>query len=149
MISNIHLIIYGREKLSFGPAIGFKTSLRQYNEYTTLTFISLSPWMLGIFSCFCWPLLTFFLKLAFSNNSFRNTFRVSNSLDPDQEQHFMGPDLGPNCLQKMTKVTASKERVNAQLVLLNTSNPDTHGILNIHISKCTCVAILNVIVCLI
>ena len=23
--------------------------------------------------------------------------RVSNSLDPDQARHFVGPDLGPNC----------------------------------------------------
>ena len=33
------------------------------------------------------------------NNSFRN-IRVSNCLDPDQDQHLVGPDLGPNCLQK-------------------------------------------------
>ena len=26
--------------------------------------------------------------------------RVSNSLDPDQARHFVGPDLGPNCLQR-------------------------------------------------
>ena len=25
--------------------------------------------------------------------------RVPNSLDPDQAQHVVGPDLGPNCLQ--------------------------------------------------
>ena len=29
-----------------------------------------------------------------------NTIRVSNSLDPDQARHFVGPDLGPNCLQR-------------------------------------------------
>ena len=36
---------------------------------------------------------------------------MSNSLDPDQDQHFVGPDLGPNCLPRlrMTKVTASKK----------------------------------------
>ena len=28
-----------------------------------------------------------------------NTIRVSNSLDPDQARHYVGPDLGPNCLQ--------------------------------------------------
>ena len=32
-------------------------------------------------------------------NSFRFTIRVSNSLDPD---HFVGPDLGSNCLQKLS-----------------------------------------------
>ena len=43
-----------------------------------------------------------------------NTIRVSNSLDPDQARHFVGPDLGPNCLQRFqqkTKVTASGQRV--------------------------------------
>ena len=31
---------------------------------------------------------------------FFNTIRVLNSLDPDQARHFVGPDLGPNCLQR-------------------------------------------------
>ena len=35
----------------------------------------------------------FFLKY------FRSTIRVSNGLNPDQDQHIVGPDLGPNCLQ--------------------------------------------------
>ena len=26
---------------------------------------------------------------------------MSNSLDPDQAQHFVAPDLGPNCLQRL------------------------------------------------
>ena len=26
---------------------------------------------------------------------------MSNSLDPDQDRHFVGPDLGPNCLQRL------------------------------------------------
>ena len=26
---------------------------------------------------------------------------VSNGLDPDQARHFVGPDLGPNCLQSI------------------------------------------------
>ena len=30
-----------------------------------------------------------------------NTTKVSNSLDPDQAQHFVGPDLDPNCLQRL------------------------------------------------
>ena len=28
--------------------------------------------------------------------------RVSNSLDPDQAHHFVRPDLGPNCLQRLS-----------------------------------------------
>ena len=30
-----------------------------------------------------------------------NTTRASNSLDPNQARHFVGPDLGPNCLQRL------------------------------------------------
>ena len=27
---------------------------------------------------------------------------MSNSLDPDQARHIVGPDLGPNCLQMLS-----------------------------------------------
>ena len=33
--------------------------------------------------------------------------RVSNSSDPDQDQHYVGPDLGPNCLQRLSVDTKS------------------------------------------
>ena len=39
---------------------------------------------------------------------------VSNSLDPDQARHFVGPDLGPKCLQRLSvdnKVAPIEERV--------------------------------------
>ena len=55
--------------------------------------------ILGNFSC-CYHLI-FFFKLAFSKKSFRNTIRVSNSLDPDQDRLNVGPGLGPNCLQRL------------------------------------------------
>ena len=51
-----------------------------------------------VFHVFC-HLLIFFL--SFSKNSFRNTIRGSNSLDPDQVRHFVGPDLGLNYLQRI------------------------------------------------
>ena len=38
--------------------------------------------------------------------------RVSNGLDPDQDRHSVGPDLGPKFgkgCQQMIKVAASKE----------------------------------------
>ena len=38
-----------------------------------------------------------FFKLTFSKYYFVNTIRVSNSMDPDQDRHSVGPDLGPNC----------------------------------------------------
>ena len=27
---------------------------------------------------------------------------MSNNLDPDQDRHFVEPDLGPNCLQRLS-----------------------------------------------
>ena len=50
----------------------------------------------------------FFSKLTIYRNSFRNTIKVSNSLDPDQAQHFVGPDLGTNCLQKLSADDTSR-----------------------------------------
>ena len=44
----------------------------------------------------------FFQNSFFSKNSFRNTNRVSNGLDPDQNRHSVGPDLGLNCLQRLS-----------------------------------------------
>ena len=41
----------------------------------------------------------FFFKIIIFLNSFKNTIRVSNSLDPDQDRHSVSPDLDPNCLQ--------------------------------------------------
>ena len=43
----------------------------------------------------------FFFK-AFSKNSFTNTIRASNSLDPDQDRQNVGPNLGPNSLQRFS-----------------------------------------------
>ena len=51
-------------------------------------------------------------RITVLKNSFGNTLRVSNGLDPDQDRHSVVPDLGPNCLQRyqqMTKVATSKE----------------------------------------
>ena len=39
---------------------------------------------------------------------FFNTIRVSNNWDPDQAPHFVGPDLGPNCLQRLSADNKSK-----------------------------------------
>ena len=50
----------------------------------------------------------FFFKLTFSKNSFWNIFTVSNSLDAEQARHFVGPDLGPNCLQKLSADNISR-----------------------------------------
>ena len=34
--------------------------------------------------------------------TFRNTIRVSKGLDPDPDRCSVSPDLGPNCLQRLS-----------------------------------------------
>ena len=46
--------------------------------------------------------MVFFSKSIFPKNIFQETIIVSNSLDSDQAQHFVGPDLGPYYLQKLS-----------------------------------------------
>ena len=41
---------------------------------------------------------------------------MSNSLDPDHARHFVGPDLGPNNLQRLSADMAGKEINTKQLV---------------------------------
>ena len=41
---------------------------------------------------------------------------VSNGLDPDQDRRFVGPDLGPKCLQWLSKVPTNKERVKTKFI---------------------------------
>ena len=54
----------------------------------------------------------FFFKINLLENSFRNTIRVPNSLDPDQARHFVGPDLGPKCLQRFSADDNGRQGVN-------------------------------------
>ena len=44
-------------------------------------------------ACSCCGLLFF--------KSLWNTISLSNNLDPDQDRQNVGPDLGPNCLQRL------------------------------------------------
>ena len=51
-----------------------------------------------IFGVVCWH----FSKWTLSKNSFRSTIRMWNRFDPDQDGHSVGPDQGPNCLQRLS-----------------------------------------------
>ena len=46
---------------------------------------------------------------------------VSNSLDPDQTRRFIGPDLGPSCLQRLSadykKLPLAGEEFNTEQLL--------------------------------
>ena len=50
----------------------------------------------------------FFKNIFFWKISFRNMIRVSNRLDPDEARHFVGPDLGQNCLQRLSADDTSR-----------------------------------------
>ena len=53
-----------------------------------------------------------------------NTIRVSNSMDPDQAQQNVGPDLGPNFLQKLSTDDTGRLRVRESIgfMLLDDTN---------------------------
>ena len=64
----------------------------------------------------------FFLKLTFSKNYFRNTIRVTNSFDSHQDQGFVGPDLHPNRLQRLSADDTDRQRVKfikGKMILFN------------------------------
>ena len=65
--------------------------------------MALTLCMLGNFACFFVICSGFvFFQINFFKKSIRNTIRVSNSFDPDQAGHFVGPDLDTNCLQMLS-----------------------------------------------
>ena len=54
-------------------------------------------------SCACPGIFPIFWRLLeFSKSTFINTIRVSYSLDPNQAWRYVEPDLGLNCLQKLS-----------------------------------------------
>ena len=64
-----------------------------------------------------------FFRIIFSKNSFRKAIRLSNSLDPDQDRHSVGPDLGPNSLQRISTddKRRRKQRKNVILMVSNSA----------------------------
>ena len=47
-----------------------------------------------------------------SCNFYRLLISFANSLDPDQEQQYVGPDLDPNCLTQIVFMKEFYEKVN-------------------------------------
>ena len=64
----------------------------------------------------CFVVCCFFQNHLFLKNYFRNTIKVSESLDPDQARHFVGLDLGPNYLQRLSADLTSKQRAKVGVV---------------------------------
>ena len=75
--------------------------------------ISLHAGKLFMIFVVCCFFVCFFSKITFTKNSFTKTIKVSNRLDPDQDRHSVGPDLGPNCLQGLSAddTSTSRQRV--------------------------------------
>ena len=68
--------------------------------------------------------LVIFSKPSFSNDSFRNTLRMSNSLGPDQAQRTVRPDLGPSILQRLSaEDTRIGSHEYSQLMFIRRSPP--------------------------
>ena len=44
----------------------------------------------------------YFLKKKKKSNLYEHYFRMPNGLDQDQDRHSVGPDLGSNCLQRLS-----------------------------------------------
>ena len=43
------------------------------------------------------------LKINFFKKFFQEHYQAVKHLDPDQDQHNAGPDLGPNCFRRLSK----------------------------------------------
>ena len=84
--------------LYYRHAISALTVKKNSDQSALLTLHAGITFFLFFFCC----LLIFFSRLTFSKISFRNMIRMSNSLDPDLARHFVVPDLGPNCLQRLS-----------------------------------------------
>ena len=67
------------------------------NYLASLTYGNLTS-LLGNFSCFCCLLSEYFQNGLFQ----KNLSRLANGLSPDQDRCSVGPDLGPNCLQRLS-----------------------------------------------
>ena len=46
---------------------------------------------------------------------------MHNSLEPDQARRFVGPDLGPNCLQRLSADSQQTALVGKELILYHAS----------------------------
>ena len=49
-------------------------------------------------------------KIDFFKNSFRDTIKVSNGLDPEQAWHSVDPDQGLNLLQRLSADNKSHDK---------------------------------------
>ena len=95
-----------------------KVQSRWFKNYIFAKKCILIRFWISEYCCFFFPshfIIESYFTLWMLN--FFNTIQVSKSLDPDQARHFVRPDLGPNCLQRLSADITGKE--------LNTKQLDT------------------------
>ena len=90
MVQKLHIC----EKVYFDQLLDFRILLFFFIDSYFIIVSDFTLWMLDFF----------------------NTIRVSKNLDPDQARHFVGPDLGPNGLQRLSADIAGTELNTKQLV---------------------------------
>ena len=84
--------------------------LFRFEIFQPLNIMSLTNCMLGNFTGFL-SSVYIFQMFFFSNKSNKNTITVSSSLDPDQARHLVGPDLGSNCLLRLSVDDIGRQRI--------------------------------------
>ena len=67
-----------------------------------------------------------FSESTFSPQKIRSIISVSNSFDPDQDRHSVGPDLGPNCLHCYQQMSITCKELTRVLATLNSSEFKGH-----------------------
>ena len=82
------------------------TGIREKSPHTIDS--SLTHCIQGNCSCFFLSSVNFLQNYL---SSFKNTIRTSNSLDPDQARRYVWPDLGPNCLPRLSAEDTAGQRV--------------------------------------
>ena len=56
---------------------------------------------------------------------------MSNSLDPDQARRYVGPGLGPDCLQRLPADDTSRQRVKRYIqIAVTVENNGNNGVDN-------------------
>ena len=97
------------QNIPFAPHLKHLIIFREIILFGFLTLCKLEN-----FSCFFSHLLTFFSNLTLSENYFRNTISVSNSLNPDQARQHVGPDLDENHVQRLSADNTSRKIIEVE-----------------------------------
>ena len=108
---NVHYVQMNKLVLAFFVCMIFTCSKIGFScdkvYITCMQIYQLTPCPLGIFHAFC-RLLIFF-KINFFEKKFQECHPIENRLDPDQTRHFVRPDLGPICLQRLSADDTSRQ----------------------------------------